>query len=79
MLVDDVLAMVFTGVTRTERLEGKLGEVPGNNVVPLFKDNDLSDRIMLRAEAAVSLSVTIREDILFLRGLDIYFAENVLI
>jgi hypothetical protein len=65
-------------MTRTERLEGitfsatSSNEPPAQNVstynVPLYKDNDLTERIILRPEAAIALALSIREDILFLRG-----------
>lgn len=57
-------------MTRTERHEGGAG-VAATNVthnVPLYKDNDLTDRIILRPEAAISLALTIRDDVLFLRS-----------
>jgi hypothetical protein len=65
----------LAGMTRRERLEGSTvdanaGFVGPNTThnVPLYKDNDLTERIILRPEAAITLALTIRDDIRFLRG-----------
>ena len=57
-----------SGLTRTQRLEGPHDDLGKKMSVPLFKDNDLQHRINLRPDAALSLSLQIREDVLFLRG-----------
>jgi hypothetical protein len=64
---------MLSGLTRTQRLD--LNRVqPGVNSkektpsIPLFKDNDLQNRINLKLEAAMALSLQIREDIMFLRS-----------
>lgn len=70
----------ISGLTRTQRMEGETAPASGEGMrdreamlgdkkfVPLFKDNDLQYRISLRPEAAVLLSLQIREDIIFLRS-----------
>jgi hypothetical protein len=57
------------GLTRTQRLDlSRQEDDKQKTSIPLFKDNDLQNRINLKLEAAMSLSLQIREDILFLRG-----------